>query len=149
MKKTINMRAANERAKEYGFNPRRELALVPVDVDTNLMPPAAAWIAEHITATYVMDELRDKIGISAIAGFSMQERDQRKGMSPENVKAYAAAYGDKYTSEPMKIDEISFPIYGRSFSRPEDVIESVVNELRKSGAVRLVAANGGEFVLAE
>lgn len=147
MKKTINMRTTSERAKEYGFNPLRELALVPVDVDTDLMSPAAAWIAEHITATYVMDELRDKIGISAIAGFSMMERDKRKGMSPENVKAYAAAYGDKYTSEPMKIDEISFPIYGRSFSRPEDAIEHAARELKQNGAVRLVAANGDEFTL--
>lgn len=147
MKKTINMRTTSERAKEYGFNPRRDLALIPVGVDTDLMTPAAAWIAVHITATYIMDELRDKIGISAIAGFSMQERDQRKGMNPDNIKAYANAYGVKYTTELMKIDEISFPVYGRSFSRPEDVIESVVNELRKSGAVRLVAANGDEFTL--
>lgn len=147
MKKTINMRTTSERAKEYGCNPRRELALIPVDVDTDMMTPAAAWIAEHITATYVMDEWRDKIGISAIAGFTMQERDQRKGMSPDNIKAYANAYGEKYTSEPMNIDEITFPIYGRSFSRPEDVIEHAARELKQNGAVRLVSANGDEFTL--
>ena len=148
MKKEIRFRMTRERAAENGFTvrPRYEFGLVPCEIDTDSMTPAAAWIAEHITATYVVDEWRDKIGISAFAGFSMAERDRKSGrMSEEDIMRYAEAYGDMYTKDPIREDEITFPIYGRTYKRPEDVIERVAEELKRNGCVILKAANGDIF----
>lgn len=149
MKKQIRIRMTRERANEMGveIRPGYVMGLVPVEMDLDAMTPAAAWIAQHITSTYVIDELRDQNGIAAIAGFSMMERDKAAGKSEECISAKAKGYLEYYTTKPMRIDEITFPIYGRAQKRPEDVIETTVDELRRAGAVRLEARNGDTFEL--
>lgn len=148
MKKTIRIRMTNERCEEItGERGRYDLALPEVEIDLDALTPAARWIAEHITSTYVIDEYRDVIGIKAIAGFTMAERDRRAGKSEEYVKRFSETYGNVYAVDPMTITEISFPIYGKRMKRPEDVIEFAVNELRANGAVKLVHRNGNEYML--
>ena len=137
MKKTIYMTMTSERARERGFDPHLSLAHIPVEIELDALTPVARWIAEHITATRVLDEARDIIHVYAIAGFSMAERDRRAGRTEEYVNRMTERYGDYYT-QAMRTDGISFPIYGRSHHRPEDVIEQTARELAQSGAVRLV-----------
>ena len=148
MTKIINVRMTPSRAAEMGqpLHPGFDLALRPVEIDTDTMTAAAAWIVEHITATYVVDEARDTIDINAVSALSMQERDIAAGMDIAAVNAYANAYGDVYTTDRIKT-KITFPIYGKRFSRPEEVIESTVRELITNGAVRLEAANGDTISL--
>lgn len=149
MKKTINIRMTHRVAETLGFETISgcPVFLLPVEIDLDAMTPAGRWIAEHITSTYVVDEYRDKIGISATAGFSMAERDRRAGRSDEYVNSYARCYGDKYTTDPMKIDEITFPLLSNPTARPESVIETAAAELKRNGAVKLTARNGDEFAL--
>lgn len=148
MKKTVNVRMTGTRAAEMGLplHPGFDLALRPVEMDTDSMTPAAAWIVNHITATYVVDEVRDVIGIKAVSGLTMKERDASAGRDPSAVRAYSDAYGEVYTTNPMKID-VTFPVYGNRFRRPEDVIESTVRELIANGAVSLESENGDTFAL--
>ena len=150
MKKTINIRMTNARAAELGLptNPGFQTALRPMELDTDTMTPAAAWIVDHITSTYVVDEVRDKIGIRAVSALTMMQRDIAAGRSPETVRAFAEGYGDVYTTQKMKT-EITFPIYGKSFRRPEEVIESVVRDWIAAGAASLEAANGDTFSLVD
>ena len=150
MKKSINIRMTYRAAHAHGIALGKNgtntlLAAVEIDLDT--MTPAGRWIAEHITSTYVVDEYRDKIGISATAGFSMMERDRRAWKSDEYVNRYARCFGDYYTTKPMKIDEITFPIYSNPDAIPESVIEATARELKQNGAVKLTARNGDEYTL--
>lgn len=148
MKKTIRIRMTNERCMEItGMRGKGDLALPEVEIDMGMLSPPARFIAEHITATYVIDELRDVIGISAISGFTMLERDRKAGKSEDYIKKFSRCYGPIYTDEPIRIDEITFPIYGKSFNRPEDVIEDSARQLINAGAVKLVAKNGDVFSL--
>ena len=150
MKKTINIRMTNARAAELGqpTNPGFQTALRPMELDTDSMSPAAAWIVDHITSTYIVDEARDVIGIRAVSGQTMMERDIAAGRSPETVRAFAEGYGDVYTTQHMKT-EIAFPIYGKRFARPEEVIEYVVRELIAAGAATLESDNGDTFDMTE
>lgn len=154
MEKTILMRMTAKRAEETGAPMRTGFgtAMRPVTLNLEEMTPAAAWIAQHITATYVIDELRDRIGIAAIAGFSMMQRDMNDWRYQHSddframVESRKNAYGADYTDAPMRIDEITFPVYGSQFSRPEDVIECVARELESAGAIRLESKNGDNYV---
>lgn len=150
MKKTIMFRMTPERAAELGQPVTKGYgyALRPVEIDTDTLTPAAAFIAEHITATYIVDEDRDKIGIRAVAGFTMRERDIASRVSREMIDAMSEAYGPIYNDDPMRIDEITFPVYGRNHKSPEEVIEITAKQLYKNGAVKLVASNGEEFCYA-
>ena len=149
MKKTINVRMTNARAAEMGLptNPGFSTALRPVEMDTDALTPAAAWIVDHITATYIVDEARDVIGIRAVSGQTMMERDIAAGRDPESVRAFSESYGDVYTTKRMKT-EITFPVYGTKFTRPEEVIETTVRELIANGAALLESENGDTFPLA-
>ena len=142
MKKIIYMTMTNERARQFGYTPRGDLAHAPVDIDLDALSPLARWIAEHITATRVYDEVRDVIPVYAVAGFSMAERDRRAGRSDKYIASMTRCYERLYT-DPMRTD-ISFPIYGRGQKRPEDVIEVTARELTQNGAVCLVDRLTGE-----
>lgn len=147
-KRRIRIRMTKKRASEFGFVTARSLAIVPVDIDLSLLSPGARWIAEHITATYVDDEYFDKIDISAFASFSMAERDRKAGKSEDYITKMSLAYGDRYAKDPMRIINISFPIFGSAMSgtrTPEDVIEIAYQELVDGGTVRFKARNGDEF----
>lgn len=148
MKKTIRMQMTNQRASEYGFNSGYELVLAPIELDLDVMSPGARWIAEHITATYIMDEVRDIIGIKAVASFSMAERDRRKGKSKEYVDKRIQKIGEFYT-DPIELSQIKFPIFGQRIKTPEEVIEVTYQELIEGGAAKLVARNGDEFLISE
>ena len=55
---------------------------------------------------------------------------------------------DYYAKDPMRIIEISFPIFGSAMSgtrTPEDVIEIAYQQLVDGGTVRFKARNGEEF----
>lgn len=146
MKKTIMFRMTNDMAAKIGHpaNPGFGLALRPMEIETENMTPAAAWIAEHITATYVVDEWRDKIGITAVAGSSMKDRDEARGVNADEIAKLSSAWGDAYTA-PIKLPEITFPIYGKSHKRPEDVIEQTAKELQMHGCASLIASNGDSY----
>jgi len=144
----IMVRMTKERAYELGFTTSRSLVVAPVDIDLSLLSPGARWIAEHITSTYVIDELFDIIGISAYASYTMAERDREAGKSEDYIAEKIRAYGESYAKEPMCIFEISFPVFGdaRGGTRiPEDVIENAYQQLVDGGAARLKAKNGDEF----
>ena len=145
--KTIWFRMTAKRARELGQPTMASLGLRPVEIDLDALSPLARWIADHITATYVVDEYRDKIDITAIAGFSMAERDRRNGKSPEYVAAFSNAYGDDYAIKPVT-EDVTFPIFGNTYNRPEAVIEQVAGELIRAGAVTLRASNGEEYAIA-
>lgn len=147
MTKEIGMRMTNERAKELGFSSTKSLVFAPVKIDLDSLSPAARWIAEHINATYVIDEARDHCSIVAESTVSMGERDRASGKSDEYVGSLARAYGDAYTTDPMTTP-VTFPIFGRGFRSPELVIEETVRQLRNAGAGRIfVPASGEEFRL--
>ena len=148
MKKTIRIRMTNQRASEYGFNSGYELVLAPIELDLDVMSPGARWIAEHITATYIIDELEDVIDIIAVASFSMAERDRRQGKSKEYIDGKIKMFGDFYT-DPIKSQQITFPIFGKRIKTPEEVIEITYRELVEGGAAKLVARNGDEFYVQE
>ena len=143
MKKTIYMTMTNERARQLGYTPRGDLAHAPIEIDLDALSPLARWIAEHITATRVYDEVRDVIPVYAVSGFSMAERDRRAGKTEAYIENMTKVYQEYYT-RPMRTDGISFPIYGRREKRPEDVIEETARELAFCGAVRLVDRMTGE-----
>jgi len=150
MKKTINFRMTYDAAKALGYErciPGADLLLRPVEIDLDTLTPAGRWIAEHITSTYVVDEYRDIIGISATAGFSMMERDRRDGKSEAYIEKMTRCFYEWYTTKPMKIDEITFPILASPNARPESVIEKTARELKQNGAVKLTARNGDEYTL--
>lgn len=157
MEKTIFMRMTAKRAEETGapMRPGYGTAMRPVTLNLETMTPPAAWIAQHITATYVVDELRDRIGIAAVAGFSMMQRDMNDWRYEHSadframVESRKNAYGADYTDAPMRIDEITFPIYDSQFSRPEDVIERAARELESVGSIRLESRDGDAYVFEE
>ena len=119
MKKTIRIRMTSATAEKLGYDSRFELCIAPVEVDTEALSAPAAYIVDHVTSTYVIDEYFDKIDLAAVAGFSMMERDKQdwKYSASEDfrdkVAAFAAAYGDEYTTKPMRIP-VTFPIYSDS-----------------------------------
>lgn len=148
MKKTIRIKMTNDRCEQLtGRRGRADLALPEVEIDLDTLTPAARWIAEHITSTSIMDEARDRIDITGVAGFSMAERDRAAGKAEEDIKRLSEAFGEYYSSAPMKTS-VSFPVYGKAFQRPEDVIEATAEELRQNGVVQLIAGNGDRFDLA-
>ena len=148
MKKEIMMRMTAARAMELGFQPTTQLVMAPVEIDLDKLSPAARWLAEQITATYVTDEVRDRIPVVAVAGFSMKERDMKAGMPTEKVERFEKMYGDDYTS-PMETP-VTFPIYGHKTTLcPEDVLEGAVFTLQQDGAVkfrRYKSEGGAEYV---
>lgn len=131
--KQIYMRATSQRAKEAGFAPAHDLAMIPVMVDLDKLSPAARWIAEQITATYVTDELLHKCMIVAESGMSMADRDRAKGVSEAMIERRAKAWDDAYTDK-MTI-HVTFPILNRQ--PPEQVIEAAVSQLVHAGTARL------------
>ena len=149
MKKEIIMRMTASRAKELGFHSTTELVMAPVEIDLDKLSPAARWLAEQITATYVTDELRDRIPVVAVAGFSMKERDIKAGMPIEKVERFEKMYGEAYTS-PMET-WVTFPIYGHKTTLfPEDVLEGAVFTLQQNGAVKFrqyKSEGGAEYML--
>ena len=136
--KEIRMRMTIARAEEMGFQISQHLwdfVIAPVKIHMEKLSPAARWLAENITSTYVADELLDRIPVLAVAGFSMKTRDQGKGMAVERIARLERMYGDAYTS-PMEMP-MTFPIYGHALKSPEDVLERAVQNLREQGAVKL------------
>lgn len=148
MKREINVRMTAERAAalEAPIRAGYTWAMRPMQLDTEAMTPAAAWIAQHIDATYINDELLHHIGIRAVSGQSMAERDRQAGRSEDYIARMTEGYGETYAAEPMTV-MITFPVYGRRHQRPEDVIEETVAELRKAGAAKLIADNGDTIEL--
>lgn len=135
MKKSIRIAVSNPKAKALGIPCRSTRGVVaPFDVDLDALTPAARFVAEHITATYVMDEYTDKIPVMAVAGFTMAERDRAAGKSEEYISSFARGYGAFYDQDRMTM-QISFPFYGMSMERPEDVIEEAVRQCIASGTV--------------
>lgn len=150
MKKSIRMRMTAEKAKEYGYKPVHDLGVGAVEVDLDKLSEGARWIAEHISATYVIDEVSDRIDIKAVSDITMEERDRKKGVSEEKIAAFKRMYGSLYSEDKLAIDEISFPILSASkynINTPEGVIEKTYKELCDCGAKKLVAKSGEEFTI--
>lgn len=136
MKKTIRIATSNPKAKELGIPCRSSHGVVaPFEVDLELLSPAARFVAEHITATYIKDEYTDKIPVMAIAGFTMAERDRAKGLPESDIASFTKAYGEFYAKDRMTM-RISFPYYGKHMKRPEDVIEEAVRQCVSSGTTQ-------------
>lgn len=133
--KLIYMRATSKRAREAGFTPSHDLAMIPVMVDLDKLTPAARWLADHITATYVTDEGIHSCLITAEAGFSMADRDRAKGVSEAMIARKTEAWEEVYTSR--MTTPVTFSILSRQ--TPEEVIETAVTQLIDAGTVRLIS----------
>ena len=146
MKKSIRMRMTPDAAKKHGFQPQHGgLFIGHVEIDLDTMTPLARWIAEHITATYIVDEVEDQIPIIAQAGFSRADLDRRNGVAEERIEHLHHCYGEIYAS-PIEITP-TFPILSAR-ERPESVIEQTARELAANGAARLYDRDSGdEFVI--
>ena len=146
MKKSIRMRMTPDMARKLGYQPLHGgLCIAPVEIDLDAMTPLARWIAEHITATYILDEAEDRIPIIAQAGFSRADLDRQNGVSEERIDHLHHCYGDIYTS-PIEITP-TFPLLSAR-ERPEDVIEKTARQLAANGAARLYDRDAGdEFVI--
>lgn len=145
MKKSIRMRMTSDVARKLGYQPLHGLFLGPVEIDLDTMTPLARWIAEHITATYIVDEVEDRIPIIARAGFSRADLDRQNGVPEERIAHLHHCYGEIYAS-PIEITP-TFPILSVR-ERPESVIEKTARELVENGAVRLYDRDSGdEFVI--
>lgn len=138
MKKTIRMKATYQRAVKEGYSPSTPFSLPPVEVDLEALSPAARWIAERITATYVVDEWRDHCHIICEAGFSMAERDRAKGKSDDYIAKRTAAWEDYYATQKMKM-ELCFGTLG--YQKPEAVIEKAVQEAIDAGTAKFLWKN--------
>lgn len=134
MTKTIRMRATAARGKEAGFSFASPLGLLPVDVNLSVLSAPARWIAEHVTATYVVDEYSDQCAIIAESAQTMEQRDRAKGMDESRIATFAAFYGKGYTENKMR-EHVTFPILNKQ--APEEVFETVVKQLVQAGAVKL------------
>lgn len=146
MKKPIRMRMTPDMAKKIGYQPQHGgLFIGPVDVDIDTMTPIARWIAEHITATYIVDDVEDQIPIIAQAGFSRADLDRQNGVTEDRIEHLHHCYGEIYTS-PIEITP-TFPILSAR-ERPEDVIEQTARELAANGAARLYdRESGDEYII--
>lgn len=137
MKKTIAMRATATRAREAGYEPRRStLVMLPIEVDLEALTPAAKWMAEHINATYVVDEILNDCNIYAESTQTMQARDRAWGMEEDMVKKYAEAYESIYTDNLMRV-RVTFPILSRQ--TPEALLEETIKQLVSAGAARIIS----------
>lgn len=144
MTKEIRILMTAEKARSYGYTGNHELVLVPVDIDLDSLSPAARWIAEHITATRVLDEWRDRMPIIAEDSMTRLERDRASGKPEEKIRFCARAFGRMYTEEKDRFP-ITFPIYGRQYSRPEEVIETTAKEVAAAKAGRMYVPFTEEF----
>ena len=132
MKKLIRARMTSDAARKLGYAPAHGgLFIGPVEVDLDAMTPAARWIAEHVTATYVVDEVEDQIPVVARARFSREDEDRRRGTTEERIARLRECYGHYYT-DPIEI-EITFPIYTGK-ERAEEIFEEVARQLTQNGA---------------
>lgn len=139
MKKEIRIAVTHTKAKALGIPHTSTRGVVsPFEIDLESLTPAARWVAEHITATYILDEYTDKNPIQAVAGFTMAERDRASGKSEEYIASFTRAYGSYYTEERMKIP-VSFPFYGNHMNRPEDVIEEAVRQCVAAGTAQFTS----------
>ena len=86
--------------------------------------------------------MEDQIPIIAQAGYSRADLDRQNGVSEERIEHLHHCYGEIYSS-PIEITP-TFPIYGRSHHRPEDVIEQTARELAANGAARLYDRDSGD-----
>lgn len=140
MKKSINMKMTNARAMELGYTPHRDIALVPVEIDLDILTPAARWIAEHITSTHVMDEARDIMPVFAEDSMTIIERERAKGHSDESTIRFL---GEDNVNQRYH-QPITFPVYGKKHNRPEDVLEEAVKQIVSGGARRIYIPNTDE-----
>lgn len=136
--KTIRFRTSTDKASAIG-KPCRSSAgvMLPLEVNLSAMSPAAAWVAGHITSTYVADEVTDKCNVYAESGDSMADRDRKAGKSEKDIESMAKCYGDDYTSAKMRI-RVTFPYYGKRMLCPEEVIEEAVEQCIKAGTKRFI-----------
>lgn len=141
MKKQIRIAVSHSKAKSLGIPHTSPKGVVsPFDIDLDDLTPAARFVAEHITATYIKDEYTDKIPVTAVAGFTMAERDKANGKSEEDIASLSRAYGTYYDTDRMTM-RITFPFYGNHIKRPEDVIEEAVRQCISAGTVEFKSGN--------
>ena len=143
---TKDIRIVMTNAKCYdltGLISNGRAAMPTVSVELDGMSPEARFLAEHITATRIVDEYIDHIDVKAVSSMSMADRDRAKGRSEEYIRKYIDAYGEKYT-KPME-ECVSFPIYGNRYNSYSELFEDVVRECRYCGAVKFVT-NSGESI---
>lgn len=141
MKKQIRIAVSHAKAKALGIQHTSPKGVVaPFEIDLDELTPAARFVTEHITATYIKDEYTDKIPVIAVAGFTMAERDRANGKSEKDIVSFSRAYGSYYDADRMTM-RISFPFYGNHMKRPEDVIEEAVRQCISAGTVEFKSGN--------
>lgn len=139
MIKTIRIATTCAKAKELHIPCRSSRGVVaPFEIDLESLSPAARFVAEHITATYIKDEYTDKINVTAVAGFTMAERDRKRGKSEEYISSFSRCYGAYYDKDHMTM-KVSFPFFGKHMKRPEDVIEEAVRQCIAAGTIQFRA----------
>lgn len=144
MKKEIWFAMSRNKAHEYNLALNGDLKMAPLEVEMEKLSPAARFIAEHITATRVYDEVRDVIDVWAESKFARADIDREAGKSEDYIKGMSSAYEDIYTKEKIRI-KVSFPVYGNKHSCPEDVIEETITQLRNAGCARMFSESGDEY----
>lgn len=133
MIKKIRMRATAQIARDLGYNPHREQAMVEVNIDLDKLSLIARWLAEHVTATYIVDDYIDRIGIKAVDRFSDKDVDVLCGKPKEYIEQQERLWGEWYS----KKHEIwvSFPIWSSGI--PENIFERVAKQLINSKTAEL------------
>lgn len=133
MIKKIRMRTTAQISRDLGYNPHREQTMVEVNIDLDKLSLTARWLAEHVTATYIVDEYIDRIGIKAVDRFSDKDIDVLRGKPKEYIEQQEYLWGKWY----LKKHEIwvSFPIW--SSGVPENVFERAAQQLINAKAAEL------------
>ena len=137
MKKKIWMRATASKAREYGYAAGAAATMIEVEVDLDALTPAARWIAEHVTATYIKDEHLHKCKIVAECGWSMAERDRANGVTESLIQQRSEYLGEAYTARMQAGIADRFPTLSSNPETPEKVFEALVRDLHADNVVAL------------
>ena len=140
MIKTIWMRATSEYANSHGYKCRGNRCEIPVDVNLDILSPAARFVAEHICDT--MGHLNMPC-VYMVSSQSMMERDIAAGIPSDEIENMKYAYGDVYENEKMEAI-MTFPILNRQ--EPEEAIEEAVWQAL-CGGVRKLRSGDDEFCI--
>lgn len=145
MKKKIRMLMTSAKAIDLGLHPHSEKVLAPVEVELDDLSPCARWIAEHITATAIIDEVTDQCHILLESDFSRMELDRQEGVSEEELQRRWEFLGNSYTAPRASIPFNCALVLGRSIT-PVCVFEALALQAKGSGAARMIC-DGDSFDL--
>ena len=131
--KSIRIAMTPQKAKALGIRCMDpHFVVTSVDIATEILSPAAKWIADHIPANCMINEGTNKNDAILAFGPTMAERDRYEGKSEEYIATSIGIYGDSYSEEPMHF-YLEFPMFSNDMIAPEEVIEKAVKQCVEEG----------------